>query len=184
MTLNRRDFLKQGGLSLSFALAGSSVLLTPAQARAKAVPYIVLNADEVALLEAICEILLPGAKEEGVAHFVDQQLSVDPNDSLLVLKYFGYPPPYVDFYRPALSECQKLSQRMFKKDVAQLDSSESHQFIEAIREGKTEGWNGPPPPLVYQAMRNDAVDVVYGTVKGFEKLGIPYMEHILPPEGF
>ncbi|MFT7460521.1 MAG: hypothetical protein ACI909_003209, partial [Planctomycetota bacterium] len=182
MTLNRRDFIKQGGLTLSFALAGSNVLLTPAQAHAKAIPYAVLDANEVALLEAVCEILLPGAKEEGVAHFVDQQLSVDPNDSLLVLKYFGYPPPYVDFYRPALVECQKLSQRMFKKDVAQLAKAESHKLIEAIRDGKAEGWNGPPPPLVYHAMRNDSVDVVYGTVKGFEKLGIPYMEHILPPE--
>lgn len=184
MTINRRNFLKQGGLTLSFALAGTNVLLTPAQAHAKAIPYVVLNTDEVALLEAVCEILLPGAKDAGVAHFVDQQLSVDPNDSLLVLKYFNYPPPYTDFYRPALLECQKLSQRMFLKDVAQLARPDSHKFIEALRDGKAEGWTGPPPPLVYHAMRNDAVDVVYGTVEGFKKLGVPYMEHILPPEGF
>ena len=27
-------------------------------------------------------------------------------------------------------------------------------------------------------------DVVYGTPEGFKKLGVPYMEHILPPEGW
>lgn len=184
MTMNRRNFLKQSGLTLSFTLAGTNVLLTPAQAHAKAIPYVVLNTDEVAILEAVCEILLPGARQAGVAHFVDQQLSVEPNDSLLILKYFNYPPPYIDFYRAALLECQKLSQRMLLRDVAQLTRPDAHKFIEALRDGKAEGWNGPPAPLVYHAMRNDAVDVVYGTVEGFKKLGVPYMEHILPPEGF
>jgi len=28
--------------------------------------------------------------------------------------------------------------------------------------------------------RADGVDVVYGTVEGFERLGVPYMPHILP----
>jgi len=31
-------------------------------------------------------------------------------------------------------------------------------------------------------VRSDAVDVVYGTVEGFERLGVPYMPHILPPD--
>jgi hypothetical protein len=30
-------------------------------------------------------------------------------------------------------------------------------------------------------VRSDAVDVVYGTPAGFEALGVPYMEHIMPP---
>jgi len=30
-------------------------------------------------------------------------------------------------------------------------------------------------------VRNDAVDVVYGTQSGFEQLGVPYMAHIAPP---
>ena len=34
--------------------------------------------------------------------------------------------------------------------------------------------------FVYGMLRNDAVDVVYGTVEGFARLGIPYMPHILP----
>ena len=34
---------------------------------------------------------------------------------------------------------------------------------------------------VYFVLRNDAVDVFYGTQDGFEALGIPYMAHIEPP---
>ena len=41
-------------------------------------------------------------------------------------------------------------------------------------------WQGPPGPLVYTVLRSDAVDVVYGTVEGYEALGVPYMPHILP----
>jgi hypothetical protein len=29
-------------------------------------------------------------------------------------------------------------------------------------------------------LRSDAVDVVYGTVEGYEALGIPYQPHIAP----
>jgi len=51
-----------------------------------------------------------------------------------------------------------------------------------VSDGIPEGWQGPPAPLAYHALRNDAVDVVYGTPAGLQKLGVPYMEHILPPE--
>ena len=36
-------------------------------------------------------------------------------------------------------------------------------------------------PFFYFVLRNDAVDVVYGTKDGIESLGIPYMAHIEPP---
>lgn len=184
MTINRRDFVKQGGLTLSFALAGTKLLLTPAEAYAKAIPFTVLNDDEVAVLEAVAEILLPGARQAGVAHFVDQQLGVDANDSLLVLKYFNFPPPYVDFYRPVLAQLAALSQRMFASALGELDETQSRSLVLAFRDANPPGWQGPPAPLAYHALRNDAVDVVYGTPAGFKKLGVPYMEHILPPENW
>ncbi len=184
MALSRREFVKKGSLSLSFALAGSHILLSPAEAYAKEVPFTVLNTDEVLTLESVCEILLSGATESGVAHFVDHQLGVDPNDSLLVLKYFGFPPPYTDFYRPVLAALKQLSQSMFNKDIQSLDEKQGRVFIEAIRDKNPPDWKAPPAPLAYIALRNDTVDVVYGTPEGFKKLGVPYMEHILPPEGW
>jgi hypothetical protein len=184
MTITRRDFLKKSGLTFAFTIAGVEVLLTPAEAYAKSAPLNVLDSDEASILEAVTEILLPGAKQAGVVHFVDYQISVDANDSLLVLKYFNYPPPYSDFYQSALQEINKLSHTLYGSDVKGLNQSNSQKLIALIRDGNPDGWNGPPAPLVYHALRNDAVDVVYGTVEGFKKLGIPYQAHILPPEGW
>lgn len=184
MTLSRRDFLKQTGLTLTFTVAGAKVLLTPAQAYEQTIPFQILRPDEVSILEAVTEIFLPGARQAGVAHFVDQQLSINPDDSLLMLKYFNYPPPYADFYRTCLQQINKLSQALYKKEIIKLNEANGRKLIETIRDGNPGGWQGPPAPLAYHAFRNDAVDVVYGTVEGFKKLGIPYMEHILPPEGW
>jgi hypothetical protein len=50
-----------------------------------------------------------------------------------------------------------------------------------MRQNKIEGWTGRPAAIAYAVFRADAVDVVYGTMEGYEALGIPYMPHI-PPE--
>jgi hypothetical protein len=101
-----------------------------------------------------------------------------------VLKYFGFPPPYVDFYRPVIGAIARLSESMFNQTLSALDEAEGRKLVEAFRDAPPKGWQAPPSPLAYHALRNDAVDVVYGTPEGFAKLGVPYMEHILPPEGW
>jgi hypothetical protein len=53
-------------------------------------------------------------------------------------------------------------------------------FVNLMRQGKLQGWQGPPPGFVYFVLRSDAVDVVYGTMDGYESLGVPYMPHIAP----
>ena len=53
-------------------------------------------------------------------------------------------------------------------------------FVDALRQGKLESWKGPAQGFVYSILRNDAVDVVYGTVEGFARINVPYMPHILP----
>ena len=184
MATTRRDFLKKTGLSFAYSMAGAKLLLSPAEAYAKSLPLNVLNSNQASILEAVTEILLPGARQAGIVHFVDYQLSIDANDCLLVLKYFNYPPPYSDFYRPALQEINRLSHTLFASSVQDLDQVKGQKLITSIRDGIADSWSGPPAPLVYHVLRNDAVDVVYGTVEGFKKLGIPYLEHILPPQGW
>ena len=49
-----------------------------------------------------------------------------------------------------------------------------------MRQNKVEDWKGRPAALAYAVLRADAVDVVYGTMEGYEALGIPYMAHIAP----
>lgn len=180
MTLSRRNFVKHG-LALTFTVAGQPLLLTPREAHAAKAPFSVLSAQEAGTLKAICEGLAPGAGEGGVAHFVDQQLGVNPDNSLLFIKYFNVPPPYVDFYRAALSAIRRLSEETFGASMAALKADDAKALIESLRDNKAADWDGPPAPLVYHVLRNDAVDVVYGDREGFASLNIPYVAHIEPP---
>ena len=181
MSLSRRNFIRQSGLALTFSVAGKTLLLTPREAYSRELPFAVLNLTEVKTLEGICEHLLPGARENGVAHFVDRQLLLEPNDSLLFIKCFNVQPPYRNFYRSALAEIGHLSEAVYGKTAAGLDAASAVSLIESLRDGNVTPWNGPPPSSVYHILRNDAVDVVYGTMEGFADLGIPYLAHIEPP---
>ena len=160
------------------------MLLTPREAYARDIPFSVLNREEVDTLEAICEHLLSGARENGVAHFVDSQLTLDTADSMLFIKCFELEQPFPDFYRSALAEISRVSETVYGKSIVELDQAGAVSLIESLRDGNVPGWTGPPPPLVYHALRNDAVDVVYGTMEGFADLGIPYLAHIEPPRAW
>jgi gluconate 2-dehydrogenase subunit 3-like protein len=177
----RRDFVTGAALgALVFTVAGAEVLLTAKEARAQGVPFRVLEPDEVRTLEAVGETLAIGARQDGIAHFVDQQLTVPPPHALLSLRVTEVRPPYVDFYRAALGGIDHASRALHQRGFAELDPAEQHDFVSRLRQSKLEGWQGPAQSFVYGMLRNDAVDVVYGTVEGFARLGIPYMPHILP----
>ncbi len=187
MTSTRRTFIHGTGLGLfSYTVAGSVVLLSPREARANGAAFKVLHDNEVELIEAFGEALAPAARENGIAHFVDQQLSVDANDALLMIRAFNVPPPYASFYRAGLAALNDYSIEVHDKPFVALNDAQTSVIIDALVAalgGATPaGWTGPPAALVYLAIRSDAVDVVYGTVDGFERLGVPYMPHIVPPE--
>lgn len=178
----RREFLRKGGLGLLlFQIDGVARWLTPRAARAEGLPFEVLTASEVRILEAFGETLLPGAAEAGIAHFVDRHLSVPAADSLLMIRYLDVPPPYAPFYRAGLASLEHFAQAQHGAPFAALPAHERTALVRAMSGENPEGWEGPPAPLFYFAVRADAVDVVYGTMEGFEKLGVPYMAHIEPP---
>ncbi len=180
-SMERRVFMKGAALSaLVFSVGGVEVLLTPREACAQEVPLKVLTADERGALEALGDTLLPGAKDAGIAHYVDQQLSADPSDCLLVARTVGVPPPYADFYRAGLAALNRASMKLYGAWFASLTPEIQHAFVDQIRQENPDGWSGPPSPFFYFVTRTDAVDVYYGTVEGFERLGIPYMPHIVP----
>ena len=101
---------------------------------------------------------------------------------MLFIKCFELGQPFPDFYRSALAEISRVSETVYGAGVAELGKNDTVSLIVSLRDGNAPGWAGPPPPLVYHALRNDAVDVVYGTMEGFADLGIPYMAHIEPPQ--
>lgn len=184
---SRREFLSAGAggatLTLAFSVGGGMLLLTPAAAREKRVPLSRLAASEAELLERLADILVPGSVQAGVGHFIDQQLAVDPDDCMLIAKYFQLPPPYLSFYRNGLAAVGALASKLFDREVARLDATQLDALIAHIARPGTRA-DGFDVFLFYLCLRSDAVDVVYGTPGGFEQLAVPYMAHIMPPEGW
>jgi hypothetical protein len=179
--MERRIFLKGASMGvLAFTVGGAEILMTPKEARARAVPFRLLSGEEAETLEALGEALVPGAREAGVAHFIDQQVSVTPGEALLEARIVNVKPPFIDFYRAAIGGIDKASMARSGKRFTALSASEQHDFIDQLRQNKLEGWQGPPAGLVYFVLRSDAVDVVYGTMEGYESLGVSYMAHIEP----
>ena len=174
----RRAFLQQLGAAAVAAMAVHGVL--PAQARAEGLRHAVLSEAEVKCLEALGDTLLPGAAKEGIAHYVDTQLA--SSQPLLMLRYLDFPMPLTDFYRQGLAALDALAASRHQKPFCELTAAQRNDLVFALAKSNPAEWQGPPAPLFYFALRADAVDVVYGTMKGFEALGIPYMAHIAPKE--
>jgi len=180
--IGRRRFVKGATLgALAFTLGGVEVLMAPREARARNVPFRLIDVHQGDTLEAVGETLVPQAREAGIAHYIDQQLSVPPHESLLQARIFNFRPPFADFYRTAIATIDESSRKLFGREFAQLPASEQRDFVDRMRQNKIEGWKGRPASAVYAVLRADAVDVVYGTMEGYEALGVPYMAHI-PPE--
>ena len=140
-----------------------------------------LTAAQATTLEALGETLVPGARQAGIAHFIDHQISMPAEEALLQARIFNVRPPFANFYRAALGAVDRASadaQRRSK--FAELARPSSASLVDNMRQNKIEGWQGPAGPFVYLLLRSDAVDVVYGTMEGYAALGIPYMPHIAP----
>jgi hypothetical protein len=179
--IERRAFMKGATLgALAFTVGGSTVMLTARQARAKNVPFRLLKEGEAETIEALGETLVPGARAAGVAHFVDQQLSVPPGEALLEARILNVKPPFANFYRAAIRAIDGGGQKLHGAKFAQLSAADQRAFVDLMRQNKIDGWQGPSGAFIYFVMRHDAVDVVYGTMEGYELLGIPYMAHIAP----
>ena len=179
--VDRREFMRGAALgALAFTVGGAQVLLTPREARARGVPFRLLQAREAETLEAMGETLVPGARDAGIAHFIDQQISVPPEEALLEARILNVRPPYADFYKAAIGAIDKAAAAQSDQRFAWLPADAQREFVNLMRQNKLQGWQGPPSGFVYFVLRSDAVDVVYGTVEGYEALGIPYQAHIMP----
>jgi hypothetical protein len=180
--IERRVFMQGAAVgALAFTVGGAEVLLTPRQARAQNAAFRTLNPAETETLEAVGEALVPGAREAGISHFVDQQISIPAEEALLELRILNVRPPYANFYRAALGAVDRASQAQNGgRRFAALGAPEQHGFIDNMRQNKIDGWQGPAGGFIYTVLRNDAIDVVYGTMEGYAALGVPYMPHIAP----
>ncbi len=177
--MTRRELLHRIGSSL-VAITVSSPWgpISPAKARANGVPLRNLSFVEARILEALGDVLLPGAREAGLAHYVDDQLG--RGSPLLFLKYMDYDGSHVEFYKQGLQSLERQS-LLRQGHAFGANGEQDVALVRELSQRDPPGWSGPPAPLFYFVTRNDAVGVYYGTPDGFEKLAIPYMPHIVPP---
>src|SRR6266705_795441 len=118
--MKRRDFIRGATLgALAFTVGGAQILLTAREARAQGVPFRLLKAGEAETLEALGETLVPGARAAGISHFIDQQLSVPPEEALLEARILNVKPPYANFYRAAIGAIDRASEAREGRRVAQ-----------------------------------------------------------------
>jgi hypothetical protein len=177
--LSRRALVARTGASLAgLSIATALGRMTPAQAHAAQVPLTTLSDPEAEALAALGDALLPGAREAGIVEYVDSQLEAD--QPLLMYRYLDVPIPTTDFYRGALAALDAYAVAQHGQPFAGCAPEQQGAVIGAIATDQAEGWQGPPGSLVYFVVRGDALDVVYGTMDGFAKLGVPYMAHIEP----
>ena len=167
---------------LPFLLGGCTELMTPEEAKARKVPLRTLTEGEARTLERFADTLLPGAEAAGVAHFVDHHLAVPAEDSLLMLRYLDVPPPYAGFYKAGLAALDAHARARFRGGFAGLTDGQATAIVGDIIKAQPAGWQGPPAPFFTFLVRSDAVDVVYGTRAGLEKLGLPVMAHLEPEQ--
>lgn len=179
--LSRRNVLIGSGLVIAVVVGGRKVLMSPHEAHEVGVETTVLKPHEAQILGHLGEALVPGALAAGIVPFVDSQLAAAPNDSLLIARYFGIAPPYAAFYRTGLQALDKLANTVFDASFVNLPVDRVRELALKLLNGSSKAWQGPPAPLFYLCLRSDAVDVVFGTPAGFETLGVPYREHIMPP---
>lgn len=157
------------------ALGLQSLLGRAASQHAPAAEATHSQLDQLAML---ADQIVPGAREAGLAAYLQRQFKAAPNDSLLVAKYFEIPPPYLNFYLSGLAAARALARDTFKQTLEELHHDQVCKVIEVMAHPQA----GDPSFIFYMCLRLDAADVVYGTPAGFQALNIPYAEHILPPD--
>ena len=182
-TFDRRKMLHATASGLAaLTIATPLGMLSPRLAQAVQTELSILTADEAATLEAFAETLCPGAREAGVSRFVDAQLGSE--HPLFMLRYLDFNGDYTEFYRGSLVGIEALAQARHGGAFGSLSPEQQAAIAGEMLGGAPEDWVGQPSCLVSFAIRNDATDVTCGTPEGFASLGIPYMAHIEPPEGW
>ena len=182
---HRRGFLRESALSLLGVAAIASVRPDVAIARpAPSVAADALDESERATLGRLAEVLLPGSQAAGVVDSVATQLPLPLERQTLMIKYLGVTPPFVTFYKTGLRALDELSRRRANVVFLRAREADATELVRQLVSAAPATWSGPPAGLFHFVVRNDALDVVYGTKDGFLELSTPYMAHIEPPSAW
>jgi hypothetical protein len=123
-------------------------------------------AEQAQTLEILGETILPGCAAAGLVHFIDHQLGVDPNDALLIAKYFRVAPPYGDFYTAGARIADAMARKSAGKSIEKLDAAQMQSLVKAMAVPGTVV-DGFSIFVFYMCLRSDAVDVNYVRTRTF-----------------
>ena len=178
--VGRRQFMSGAiGAAAAAGPVGSSLAALGAAGEESPVTYRTFSAPQADTYAAWCDLLAVGAAEAGVARFVDKYVSVPYAESLLLLRFFK-DPALGEFYLAGIAGIERESDARFGKPFLSLERHERLAVVEAARRSRTQAWTEPDPNFFYFISRSDAVDVVYGTERGFDALDFPYRAHNAP----
>jgi len=179
MRSTRREFMYGSALGLLGVAADAESFANAVVPAARSSAF---TLSEAAVMDALGEVMLPGARAAGISGYVGTQLLLPPEHLVLMIKYIVSSPPYTEFYRSGLNSLEAVTIKRYSRHFARLPPVQAAGLVRELGAGGLEHWSGPPQPLFHFIARNDALDVVYGTRQGFNRLGTPYMAHIEPPE--
>ena len=180
--IERRAFVKGATLgALAFTVGGSTVMLTARQARAGNVPFRLLKENEAETIESMGETLVPGARTAGIAHFIDQQISVPPERGAAA----GAHPQRASrrsptSIAPRSARSTAAATRPSAASSRMLSPGDKRDFVNLMRQNKADGWQGPPGRSSMPCCAATPSTSCTATMEGYEALGVPYMAHIAP----
>jgi len=167
----RRSLLKAGG---GMALMGAC---TPLALAASEAP---LTAGASALWEVWLDTLVPGAAQAGAVAYLDSQLRLPRDQRVLFLRYTDWSGSHAAFYLDGLAAVDRLSRALHGQGLLELSTQGRLALAGQIAAGAPPDWQGPPAGLFHFVCKADGADLVFGTERGIERLGLAYRAHIAP----
>lgn len=126
------------------------------------------------------DTLVPGAAKAGARDYLRAQLLLPPSERVLFLRYTDWPGSHAHFYRDALAAVDQLSLDRHGRAFVRLKAAEQLGVASEVAGGQAPGWQGPPAGLFHFVSKADGADLVFGTERGIERLGLAYRAHIAP----
>ena len=181
-SIERRDFLRGTATGVfAFSVGGVEVRLSAREAHTQNVPFRLLKANEAKPSRRwATPLFLARAPQALLISSISNSLFRQKKHcSKHASSMFAHPTRASIEVRlpPSTTRAKGLTAAASSWSSVRTSST---IFVDAMRQNKVQGWQGPGGSFVYLLLRSDAVDVVYGTMEGYEALGIPYMPHIAP----
>ena len=74
---------------------------------------------------------------------MDYQLAASSGNCMLMIQYLGVDPPFTPFYREGLAALNVAARALHKLPFVELKDAPADALVDALAEGKIEGWTGP-----------------------------------------